>query len=126
MMVWQKLMSAPAAAGGYSCNLTVGNFSGAVYGYDTEDGLGLSIGSIDAEPVPGFTMATAAWSGTDLSIYFIGDCLSLVTSLNVYIDSVNRGGAGSWVYNSAIPGYTTLDRTVTIGITSGTYLFEIK
>jgi hypothetical protein len=126
MLIWQKLMNAPAVSGGYSCNLTVGDFSGILYGYDTPAGQGVSIGSIDAEPVPSFTMASASWTGTDLAVWFIGDCLSLVSSLNVYIDGVNRGGSGSWVYNTDIAGYTTLDRTVTIGITSGTYLFEIK
>jgi hypothetical protein len=123
MLIWQKLMMAEAAPAGFSCNITLGSGSG-FYGYDTGVLVG-TFGSIDGEPIPGETLVTAVWNGSNnLSVAFDGDILATLTTLNVYVNSVNYGGSGEWDNSSGI--YTVLERNVAVPETSGTYLFELK
>jgi hypothetical protein len=122
MMIWQKLMSAPAVVG-YSCNLTIGFFSG-VYGFGTVAFPGADFGSIDAEPIPGETLRGAFWTTTpEFFVSFVGDVTSLVGGFDVYFNGANYGGAGAWSFSS---GNTSVIRPTIPSETSGTYLFEIK
>jgi hypothetical protein len=121
-MIWQKLMMAEAAPAGYSCNITIGN-DGTWYGFSIP--ANLSIGSISGQPVPGHTLSDARWfdDGSVLIVSFGTNCLTLVTALNVYINSVNYGGAGDWAWDGST---TTVLLFSGPTLTSGTYLLEIK
>jgi hypothetical protein len=121
-LIWQKLI-APTAAAGYSCNLTIGTFSG-VLGFGTVAVPGVAFGSIDAEPIPGETLNCALWTTTpEFVVNFAGDVVSLVNGFDVYFNGVNYGGAGAWSFTS---GATNLSRPTTPSETTGTYLLEIK
>jgi len=124
--VARKLMDAPAVAGGYSCNLTIGTGGGA-YGYDTGLVTG-TYGSIDAEPIPGEILEAAAWTpdGSYLSVYFnysVG-LVDVLQPLDFYINGVNYGGAGIWDDSSGIVVVFEVFAGPTL--TSGTYLVEFK
>lgn len=115
-------MSAPATGGGYSCNVTVGVFSGVFYGYFS----GL-MGSIDAEPIPGEILVGFYWTsnpGTPV-VWFNGDITSTVSGLDVYFDGVQVGDGGDWAYNS-VDNRTELTCFDEVDYASGTYLLEIK
>jgi hypothetical protein len=118
----RKLMDAPAA-GGFSCNLTVGEFSGFFYGYDTGVAVD-TFGSISGQPISGEVMDYCFWfsDGSTLSVGFAGDLLSTLDLLDVHINGVNYGGIGDWAYGTGT--------TLTVGsgptLTSGTYLLEFK
>jgi hypothetical protein len=123
MMVWQKLMSAPAA-GGFSCTITIGDYFGAIYGYNPS----LAIGSIDAEPIPGETLFGCYWiPGDNLYVAFETDIVSTVTSLDVWLGGVNYGGSGAWTYGDLDGDMVThVIRGTMPSATSGTILLELK
>lgn len=76
--------AAPPAA--FSCSMTAGNFSGAVFGYSNGTGIP-AFGSIDQQPIPGETLNLLA--GPPLSgIQFAGDVTSSVAGLSVWVDGV--------------------------------------
>lgn len=90
----------------FSCNMTAGNYSGAIFGYenpaDTAIGGGFGgFGSIDGEPVPGATLL-GFFSFTGVSyIFFDGDIASDLAGLNLWVDGVEYAigeEPGSWLY----------------------------
>lgn len=124
--VARKLMDAPAVAGGYSCNLTIGTGGGG-YGYDTGLITG-TYGSIDAEPISGENFVAAGWlsDGSYLSVYFnysVG-LVDVLQPLDFYINGVNYGGSGIWDDSSEI--YVVFETSSGPTLTSGTYLVEFK
>lgn len=125
-MIWQKLMSAPEVASGYSCNLTIGTGGGG-YGYDTGVITG-TFGSIDAEPIPGETLLAAVWAsdGSFLTVAFdyAAGLVDVLQPLDVCINGVNYGGSGLWDDSSEI--FVIFEVYSGPTLTSGTYLVEFK
>jgi hypothetical protein len=90
---------AAGGGGGFSFNMTAGDFVGVLQGYS--DGSQTSaFGSIDAEPLPGNNLALCI-SGSLPGITFHGDATSTLTGLTVWVDSVEYPFDGQdWMYNS--------------------------
>lgn len=116
------------AAAGYSCTLTIGNSSGVLYGYAKSgdlQGFG-PFGSISGQPIAGQTLDTLYWDNPSTAFFaaFAGDILSTLTALNVWVNGVNYGGAGSWDNSSGT--HTVYEGASGPSLTSGSYLVEIK
>jgi hypothetical protein len=125
MMIGSGLVKSLGAGGGggpYSCNMTAGTYviyTGYVAG---------TTGSIDAEPVTDETLlyVLAVGGGSGL-IAFVGDLVTTLSGLTVWIDSVEYPPASDWTYDSENDATTySIGGTFPDLVDAETYLIEIK
>lgn len=123
-MTWMPwlIMAAPKSTG-YSCTMTAGASSG-ITGYG--DGVFMPLmGSIDHEPIPGATLLFLA-SGSGISwIGFVGNLVSLLSGLTIWIDNVQYPVL-SWSYEES-DNITVSDSVdLPLFVDSQQYFIEIK
>lgn len=123
-MVFQpgfRHFKASGGGSGYSCTITAGQ-SGSDRGYDTTGGFG----TLDKQPVPGFTLqAFANLSFIQATMEFTGNALSLFAGKTVWVNGVNYPGGSGWNFDS---GYTYWDWTSggPNFVNGNSYFVEIK
>lgn len=79
-------------ASGYSCTVTVGNYSSALFGYEKAPGTYGGFGSINVEPIAGQTLALCYCNHWTLfSVAFVGDISATLAGLHVWWDGVDYG-----------------------------------
>ena len=111
--------------GGYSFNMTAGDFAGVVFGYYPA----ASVGSIDVEPIAGQNLVQSiAVIPQGLSVVvFSGDLREFLSGFTVWVDGVEFNtinATGDWELVEGETGYKFGDGTE---FTDGnTYFIEIK
>jgi len=87
-----KVVSAGGPGGGYSFNMTAGSIVGVFFGYDT--GTYGYAGSIDGEPVPGYTLGVC-FSAPTVPVSVIGYNAEVpeIVGLDVWVNGVHMPGS---------------------------------
>ena len=119
--------AAVEGGGGFSFNMTAGDFAAVAQGYSNGNSLP-AFGSIDAQPISGHDLSFLISGGGGNAIEFIGDVTAQLAGLTVWVDGVEYPfDAVDWTYDIdndlTTAGWNTAGPTF---VNTSIYAVEIK